>query len=45
MSTMRDAAAELAAAVGRMDDTAFEPSVSELTESRRVMLYGCGREG
>ena len=43
--TMRDAAAELVAVADRMDEAALEPVVRAIVEARRVMLYGCGREG
>jgi 6-phospho-3-hexuloisomerase len=42
---MRDAAAELAAAVGPLDDASLEPAVRAIAGAGRVMLYGCGREG
>ena len=42
---MRDAAAELAASVGRMDEAMLEPAVRTIAAARGVMLYGCGREG
>ncbi len=42
---MRDAAAELAEVAARLDPAALEPVVSAITGARRVMLYGCGREG
>ena len=42
---MRDAVAELAAAVGRMEDATLEPTIAAIVGARRVMLYGCGREG
>jgi len=45
MAMMRDAADELAAAVGRMDDKALQPTVRAIVRAERVMLYGCGREG
>ena len=43
--TMREAAAELSAAVAEVDDSALEPTVSAIAGAGRVMLYGCGREG
>jgi 6-phospho-3-hexuloisomerase len=42
---MRDAAAELAEVAARLDPAALDPVVSAIAEARRVMLYGCGREG
>jgi 6-phospho-3-hexuloisomerase len=45
MSTMRDAAAELAAAVGRVDEAMLEPVVRAIADAHGVMLFGCGREG
>ena len=42
---MHDAAAELAAAVAPMDDAVLEPTVRAIAEARRLMLFGCGREG
>jgi 6-phospho-3-hexuloisomerase len=42
---MRDAAAELAEVAARLDPGALDPVVSAITRARRVMLYGCGREG
>lgn len=42
---MRDAAAELAAAVGRMDEATLQPTIEAIAAAERVMLYGCGREG
>jgi 6-phospho-3-hexuloisomerase len=42
---MRDAAAELTAAVGPLDDASLEPVVAAIAGAERVMLYGCGREG
>jgi len=43
--TLREAAAELAEVSARMDETALEPAVAAIAGARRVMLYGCGREG
>lgn len=43
--TLREAAAELAEAAARLDEAALEPSVRAILDARRVMLYGCGREG
>jgi len=42
---MREAAAELADVVGAMDPAALDPVVHAITDARRMMLYGCGREG
>lgn len=42
---MGEAAAELAAVAGRMDEAALEPVVQAIADARRVMLHGCGREG
>ena len=42
---MRDAAAELAAAVGRLEEATLQPTVEAIAAAERVMLYGCGREG
>lgn len=42
---MHAAAAELAAAVGRMDEAMLEPVMRSIADARRVMLFGCGREG
>jgi 6-phospho-3-hexuloisomerase len=45
---MREAADELAAVSARMDSAGvdgLEPTVQAIAEARRVMLYGCGREG
>jgi 6-phospho-3-hexuloisomerase len=42
---MRDAAAELAATVGDLDDAMLEPVVHAIVDAHRVMLFGCGREG
>jgi len=43
--TVATAAAELAAVAERMDDTALDGALRAIREARRVMLYGCGREG
>src|SRR6185503_10646054 len=46
--TMREAAAEIAEVAVRMDDAgpdALEPTVRAIAGARRVMLFGCGREG
>jgi 6-phospho-3-hexuloisomerase len=45
MSMMRAAAAELIEVAGRLDDQALEPTLRAIAGARRVMLYGCGREG
>lgn len=43
--TMRAAAAELTAVAARLDDATLEPTAQAIVKARRVMLYGCGREG
>jgi 6-phospho-3-hexuloisomerase len=43
--TMREAATELAEFAARMDEAALEPAIGAILDARRVMLYGCGREG
>lgn len=43
--TFREAAAELADVTARMDEAALGPVVEAIVGARRVMLYGCGREG
>lgn len=43
--TFREAAAELAAVAARMDEEALAPTLRAITDAKRVMLYGCGREG
>jgi 6-phospho-3-hexuloisomerase len=43
--TLRRAAAELADVAALMDETSLEPAVRAIEGARRVMLYGCGREG
>jgi 6-phospho-3-hexuloisomerase len=45
MTHLERAAAELAAAAARMDDNTLEPTVRAIADARRVMLFGCGREG
>jgi 6-phospho-3-hexuloisomerase len=45
MSLLTGAAAELAAVAAAMDESALEPAVAAIAGARRVMLYGCGREG
>lgn len=42
---MRDAAAELTEVVGALDPAALDPVVRATTGARRIMCYGCGREG
>jgi 6-phospho-3-hexuloisomerase len=45
---MREAADEIAAVAARMDSAGvdgLEPTVQAIAEARRVMLFGCGREG
>jgi len=43
--TLREATAELASVAARMDEAVLELPVNAIAEARRVMLYGCGREG
>ena len=43
--TLREAAAELAEVATRLDEQALEAPVRAIVAARRVMLYGCGREG
>lgn len=43
--TLRQAAAELAGVADRMDEAALAPAVEAIAGARRIMLYGCGREG
>ncbi len=45
MSLLADAAGELAAVAAAMDDAALAPTVAALADARRIMVYGCGREG
>jgi 6-phospho-3-hexuloisomerase len=45
MTTLDRAAAELASVAAAMDEADLEPTVRATAEARRVMLYGCGREG
>ena len=45
MTLVTDAAGELAAVAAAMDPTSLEPAVAAIAGARRVMLYGCGREG
>ena len=42
---MREAAAELAEVANRMDEASLAPALEAIAEARRVMLFGCGREG
>lgn len=42
---MRQAAAELAAVADAMDPASLDPVVAAVARARRVMCYGCGREG
>lgn len=42
---MQAALAELAAVAAAMDETALEMACGRILGARRVMLYGCGREG
>jgi 6-phospho-3-hexuloisomerase len=42
---MREAAAELAALARTMDEAALEPTVAAIAVARRIMVFGCGREG
>ena len=43
--TLREAAAELADVAARMDEATLKPTVRAIASARRVMMYGCGREG
>jgi 6-phospho-3-hexuloisomerase len=43
--TMREAAAELSAVADAFEEASLTPVVEALVAARRVMLYGCGREG
>ena len=43
--TIGEAAAELAGVAARMDEEALAPTMQAIASARRVMLYGCGREG
>ncbi|MFV2061947.1 MAG: 6-phospho-3-hexuloisomerase [Chloroflexota bacterium] len=43
--TLREVAAELAEVADRMDEAALEPAVAAIAGARRMMLFGCGREG
>lgn len=42
---LRRAAEELAEVAARMDQAALERTAQAIVQARRVMLYGCGREG
>ena len=42
---MREAAAELADVVGAIEPASLDPVVRAMTDARRIMVYGCGREG
>jgi 6-phospho-3-hexuloisomerase len=42
---MRDAAAELAEVAAALDPATLDPIVGRITGARRIMCYGCGREG
>jgi 6-phospho-3-hexuloisomerase len=42
---IRAVAAELAGVAALMDEAALDPALKAIAGSRRVMLYGCGREG
>lgn len=39
------AAAELAAVAARPEPDALQPAIDAMASARRIMLYGCGREG
>jgi 6-phospho-3-hexuloisomerase len=43
--SLADAAAELAEVAARFDEDALEPVAQAIIGARRIMLYGCGREG
>jgi 6-phospho-3-hexuloisomerase len=43
--SLRAVALELAGFAERMDDASLEPAVAVIADARRVMLFGCGREG
>ena len=43
--TLARSAAELADVAARLDEIALGPVVEAILGARRVMLYGCGREG
>ena len=42
---MREAAAELAAVAAAIDPASLDPVVAAIADARKVMCYGCGREG
>ncbi|MDB5661488.1 MAG: sugar isomerase [Cypionkella sp.] len=42
---MLGALAELGAVAERVDEAAVEAACGRILSARRVMLYGCGREG
>ena len=42
---MREAASELAEVAKQIDDSALEPAAAAIVGARRIMLFGCGREG
>lgn len=41
----REVASELSTLAGHMDENELEPVVRAIADARRVMLFGCGREG
>jgi 6-phospho-3-hexuloisomerase len=43
--SLRAAALELADVADRLDDASLAPTVEAIAVARRVMLFGCGREG
>lgn len=45
MTRLSAVAGELAAALARMDEANLEPLAERIVAARRIMLYGCGREG
>jgi 6-phospho-3-hexuloisomerase len=45
MSTYRAVTAELAALAERMDEAMLDPTAAAIVTARRIMLFGCGREG
>ncbi len=45
MSTIQEAAAELADVASRMEDAELQAAARAIADSRRIMLFGCGREG
>ncbi|MFO1539752.1 MAG: SIS domain-containing protein [Chloroflexota bacterium] len=45
MSLLAAAAGELAAVAAAMDESALAPTVTAIADARRIMVYGCGREG